>query len=249
MPCRQSGQKTQHQNRQAMMTEWAAARSIGDREEQEDDFGVFSCPDETILVLADGMGGEAAGSIASNRAVDAFLKRHGSTKAPTPNRLLASLDEANGAISAEIENDFLLEGMGTTLVAAHIADGGVEWISVGDSPMWLFRFGQLERLNEDHSINGSNVLRSAVSGAPIEMIDQSSRALQHDDWLLLASDGLLTLEPEQITATLEAYTSYGPQITVDALIEAVDLAAKPGQDNTTVIVCRIGLDNQAGEHG
>ena len=140
-----------------------------------------------------------------------------------------------------------LDSMGSTVVAAVVSSEGLNWISVGDSPLWLFRKGQLERLNADHSMapiladlvakgdmtEGDaardprrHSLRSAVMGDDIHLIDVSSQpvVVEKGDRLILASDGLLTLSEQEIVAILKKTQDAPLEDSAAALIQAVEAA-------------------------
>ena len=135
----------------------AGGQLLGKREIQEDELGFIDGPtldpggQHPVVIVADGMGGHASGELASRLAVRAFVEAYG-TEGPPADRLRAALDRANQAIDDAIRDNLSLDGMGTTLVAAAVTADGLEWISVGDSPLYLCRGGRLKRLNEDHSM-------------------------------------------------------------------------------------------------
>ena len=83
-------------------------------------------------------------------------------------------------------------------------------------------------------------LRSALTGSPIELIDVNERLLPllPDDWIVLASDGLETLDQSDVTAILHDTCMASADVVADALIDAVDRAGHPYQDNTTIVVAR-----------
>ena len=146
-----------------------------------------------------------------------------------------------------------------TLIGAVIDPIGLSlWISVGDSRLYLFRKGELYLLNEDHSLaplldelvrQGEmseddalqhprrHHLRSALTGDAIELIDlaRDRLRLQPDDCVLLASDGLDTLEPDVIADLIETNRARGADAIASALIDTIDIIGRPGQDNTTVM--------------
>ena len=129
---------------------YAASQIRGAREYQEDSFGVLTGETldssegvKLVMVLADGMGGHAGGSNASSLVVGTFERSFGETKGPSVDRLRECLDWANVAVYDAVDQSPELAGMGTTLVAAAISDEGLEWVSVGDSLLWLYRDGAL----------------------------------------------------------------------------------------------------------
>lgn len=252
-----------------MSKAWQAAsrRSQGGRPYQEDDCAVMRVRDaaggEALLaVLADGMGGHAGGAVASDLATRSFTEAYRSGDAAIPQRLQEALAAANEAIAARSDREPSLQGMGCTLVGLLAGAGRLEWISVGDSPLWLFSGGRLRRLNEDHSMQpllqarvergemtanaaashpARNALRSAVSGEDIPLIDLAAMdfAARPGDIVLLASDGLCSLEDEEIAGILARNDGDAEQVAQE-LIDAVEALGRRDQDNTTVVVLRAG---------
>ena len=244
----------------------AALQSTGKREYQEDSFGLLDGRDlglddseHAVLLVADGMGGHVGGAMASGILSKTFVEAYPRSSGPIVDRLRQCLDEANGAIAAAVEENPALARMGSTLVAAVVSSEGLHWISVGDSPLWLFRAGQLERLNADHSMASElaelvaegrmtaeeaaqdprrNMLNSAVMGYGIEMIDVSEQpvAVEKGDRVVLASDGLLTLDEQEIAEILEKTRDAPLEDSAAALIQAVEEAGRPYQDNATVLL-------------
>ncbi len=244
-----------------------AARQIqGARNYQEDDFGILdgrelaaSSGDLAVLVLADGMGGHVGGATASKLVVQSVLDAYQEHDGLVTDRLRESLAVANEAIAAEIDSRPELDGMGCTLIAAVISTEGLEWISVGDSPMWLYRDGTMRRLNADHSMapvfaqlvksgrmtaedaaadRGRNALRSALVGEEISLIDVSSQPvrLYSSDIIVLASDGIDTLGIDEVSEELSKAKEYGLDAVAEKILRRVDSAEKVNQDNTTVLL-------------
>ena len=221
-------------------------------------------PGNLVTVLADGMGGHAGGSLASRMACEAFLDAYARSAiiAPqVPARLSLGLDHANAAIAAKVVEKPALAGMGTTLVGTAFGPQGLEWISVGDSPLYLFRRGELALLNEDHSLAPAldqlaaqgkitieqarndarrHMLRSAVSGDDLDLIDLSHMPLplEPGDYVIAASDGIHTLDHSEITRIVQAWSPDGPAAIAAALIRRIDDLQEQHQDNTTVVVVR-----------
>jgi protein phosphatase len=192
---------------------------------------------------------------------DSFISTYAGLNGARGDRLLTSLRSANESIAAQVQANPMLSGMGTTLVAAVFGDEGVEWVSVGDSPLLLFRRGEIALLNEDHSLAPEldrlaslgritveqakadprrHMLRSAVTGEDLDLVDVSRRplALEQGDYVILASDGLQTLEQSEIERIVAAYAEDGSEAVANALIRAVEAMRDPHQDNTTVLAVR-----------
>ena len=256
--------------------EHAVAATRGARDYQEDTAAVwpgggdpFITVDEAaaadsgavFAVLADGMGGHAGGALASRMVCEQFLVAAAQFDGSPQDRLLAALEAANAAIAEKVSNNPLLSGMGSTVIGTSFGPNGVEWVSVGDSPLFLFRRGELAVLNEDHSLAPEldrmvaagkltadearrdprrHMLRSAVTGDEIDMVDTSASplALEAGDYVVLASDGLATLNEGEIARIIQGYASDGAAAVARALIRAVEALREPHQDNATVLVVR-----------
>ena len=243
-----------------------ACSSQGKRSYQEDDYGVLEfsgAPNQRdlLLVLADGMGGERGGAVASRLAVRQFIASFKNSNASSiPQRLSKALNQANQTIADKVAaKPYELTGMGCTLLAAVLSNMQLYWISVGDSPLWICRDGQLTRLNQDHSYRAvlaqqvaageltaeaaqrhpyQNALLSAVTGVALNMIDLTDKyyPLRPHDQILLASDGLLTLSEKSIAEKL--LQSKSGRI-CQSLIAAVTAANHPYQDNVTVVLAKM----------
>ncbi len=217
----------------------------------------------TYAVLADGMGGHTGGALASRIVCEQFLASVASHDGEVRASLLEGLGAANAAIAAKVDDSPLLSGMGSTMIGVSITDDGLAWVSVGDSPLYFFRRGEVAVLNEDHSLapeldrmvaegkltaeearrdSRRHMLRSAVTGEEIDMIDlpQSPVALEPGDVVVLASDGIVTLEKHEIARIIQGYANDGATAVAKALIRAVDAVREPHQDNATVLVVWVG---------
>lgn len=236
---------------------------IGQRERQEDSFSIIRQNDQDpssdiLMLLADGMGGHAGGEIASALAIEAFGRHfvNGARSNRPIERLQESLQHANTAMQAALVRDAALRGMGCTMIGAIKIANNLHWISVGDSVIYLLRRGEISRINADHSVLGElmervergkltrsealahprrNALRSAVMGGTISLVDARSILLEPDDVVVIASDGLDTLSPAEITSIL-VQSPRAPRDAAAGLLEAVERRKSPSQDNTTVIV-------------
>jgi protein phosphatase len=151
--------------------------------------------------------------------------------------------------------------MGATVVALVLDGVSLYWISVGDSPLYLYRDGELRQLNEDHSLapqidylvrNGMmdpevgrthpdrHCLTSVLIGGDIERIDcvEAPLALVPGDVLLVASDGLQSLDDDRIAGILGDLGDAPSNEIADALMAAVDECGDPDQDNVSLSVIR-----------
>jgi PPM family protein phosphatase len=249
----------------------ASAQSVGRRDRQEDALAV-SCPegvDFGFAVVSDGMGGHAAGDLASRIIVaEIFAELILRSRAPFEEaRDLAELlhdavETANASLRAQIDACPEQTGMGGTVVATALVQGGLQWASVGDSLLYILRDGRLERLNEDHSMAPQidlmaakgmidaeaarthpqrNCLTSALTGQAIPEVDCPARRLElaDGDIVLIASDGLQTLDEEVIAETLAAMSGEQSREIAAALLDAVAGRGKPEQDNTSLVVIKV----------
>ncbi|MFC2968005.1 PP2C family protein-serine/threonine phosphatase [Acidimangrovimonas pyrenivorans] len=248
----------------------ATATSRGSRPHQEDaivtDFPIGG--ELALAVLADGMGGHAAGDVASKIAVtEVFSELKLQSGDPTrletelPGLLREAALSANDCIKSHADNHEGTRGMGTTLVALALLDTRLYWLSVGDSPLLLHRDGALRQLNEDHSMAPQidmlvqagqmsqaeasghpdrNCLTSALCGIHVPRIDcpDTPFALREGDTVILASDGLQFLPEAQISAILARHAAEGSARVAQALLAALDAQAHPDQDNATFAVIR-----------
>ncbi len=261
----------------------ALAASQGARSHQEDAAALWPGPATAtapferagedgllVAVLADGMGGHAGGAKASRTACTSFLSAFATEAAPLRDRLRTGMMAANRAVALAVEEDPALNGMGSTLIGTAFGPSGLEWVSVGDSPLYLWRRGELALVNEDHSLaplldelaragrisaeeartdSRRHMLRSAVTGDEIELVDLSHRplALVPGDHVLLASDGIHTLQEAEIARIVAAYASDGPHSVAAALVRSVEGLRDPLQDNCTVVVVRVDPANASSD--
>src|SRR5262249_18686485 len=220
---------------------------------------------ELIAVLADGMGGHVGGAVASATACEAFLRAYEEAPGDAPARLQEALRTANAAIADGVEDNPALDGMGCTLIGTAFSSAGLHWVSVGDSPLFLVHAGCIELLNADHSLAPEidrlaaagkisweqarsdprrHYLRSALTGAEIELVDRSpqARALALGDIVILASDGVQTLTQNAILDLVEEHAARGPDAIACELLAAITAAGEPHQDNATVVVVGVDAD-------
>jgi serine/threonine protein phosphatase PrpC len=209
-----------------------------------------------LLVMADGMGGAAAGEVASRIAVETVSDAYEAWKKKNqPKEALGSaIQAANRAVYTQATGDSQYEGMGTTLTAAAIVGLDLTFGHVGDSRAYVVQKGAIEILTQDHTLAGelakvangrgaavseasSHVLTRCVGTQPDVQIDFSSRPvhLEHGTVIVLCSDGLSNVvETDEIR---DIVTEHEPVAACDALVELA--RARGGPDNITVIVSRV----------
>lgn len=249
----------------------ASGISQGARDYQEDaitaDFPVGA--EAGFVVLADGMGGHAAGDVASKivlTEVFSELKFHfadvQSFEARAPEILRGVADFANDTLRQHTRSHPETEGMGATLVVPALVENRLWWISVGDSPLYLFRGGKLTQLNEDHSMAPQidfmvksglmdpevaanhpdrNCLISVLMGTRIPKIDCPARPydLQAGDIVLCASDGVQFLTNAQIEKVLNKYRKSRSTEIAERLLEELVKLDDPDQDNISFTVIKV----------
>lgn len=258
-----------------MQFDSATSASRGSRSYQEDSAAIWPDPHAAatgisaqaeerrlLAVLADGMGGHAGGALASEIVCRGFVDAFARERAPVRDRLRTAMFAANAEINKATQAKPHLSGMGSTLIGASFGQEGLQWVSVGDSPLYIWRRGEIALVNEDHSLAPAldqmaaegkisvekarndprrHMLRSAISGAEIELVDlcQKPLALEPGDYVVLASDGIHTIDEQLITRVISAWANDGAAPVASALIRAVESVRDPHQDNTTVVVVRV----------
>lgn len=235
------------------MTRWryAAATDTGLVRETNQD-AIFV--DDSLAIVADGMGGHAAGEVASAMTVEAVCE--GFLESPTVEGLHAAIETANEAVLREARENPDHFGMGTTVIAVGLTrdDSGVRsptLFHVGDSRAYQLRDGALRQLSDDHSVAEEWVrmgrltpeealthprrhqLTRAVGVEGSIDIDVMSVNAQIGDRLLLCSDGLSNELPNESIARLAS----SPVPLDDAVSELIDAAKQAGgRDNISVIL-------------
>jgi protein phosphatase len=246
----------------ALTLSFAAATDIDcKRGNNEDSFGYDA--ELHVYVVCDGMGGNAAGEVASGMAVRALIETfesqtpetpEGGTMAPIEERLVTSIIEANRVVREASEANQELRTMGTTLVCACLDGGRVLVGNVGDSRCYLVRDGVCLQVTLDHSLLDEQVRSGMLTPAEAAASDLQSvitRAigissdvepdlfavdLSLDDMLLLTSDGLTRYaKPEDIARI--AATDADLATICHGLIEHAKQGG--GADNITCMMLRV----------
>ena len=249
----------------------ASALSQGRRDYQEDalvtDFPVGE--DVGLVVLADGMGGHAAGDVAAKLVVTevyGMLKRQSASlldEAKTiPARLTTAAAKANASVREHVKAQPERAGMGATLVSLVLRGSQMYWTSIGDSPLYLLRRGALHQLNEDHSMAPQidmmvqagmldaatakdhpdrNCLTSAILGETVSRVDcpDDPFDLETGDIVVVSSDGLQFLEEREIERLIHRNRRRTAAEIAAILLNALEGLSEPDQDNISFSVIKV----------
>lgn len=228
-----------------------------------------------LVVLADGMGGHAAGDVASKIVVTEVFRELSTLRADMAkssgcicDALQKAARQANETLKHHVVAHPETRGMGATLVSTVIVGRKLYWISIGDSPLFLFRDNALVQLNEDHSLSRTidmmvqsgvlsaedgenhpdrNMLTSALLGEPIPEIDCPSdpTLLRAGDILIVASDGLQFLTNAEIEKLLRERPFGKSSDIVGALMSSLKIQNDPDLDNVSMSVIQIELSQES----
>lgn len=238
------------------------------RQRQHNEDAFLVADEARLFLVADGMGGHAAGEIASRIAVDSISEFILHTKEDdgtwphaydehfrrSTNRLMAALRMANTRVLEAMRKDARLRGMGTTVVACMAENDTISVAHVGDSRAYLIREGQLSRITNDHSwvfeqVQAGmlteaeaekhplrNVITRALGGALQVTPDASEIEARPGDVILLCSDGLTGMVPENEIERIVAASSGDLEKACQDLVDAAN--ERGGLDNVTAVLVR-----------
>jgi protein phosphatase len=238
------------------------------RSGNEDNFFAEADERRGVFVVADGMGGHAAGEVASEMAVQ-IVSRHllgiHSVLEPTAaERVAQSLRDANRAIYDRMLDEVDKQGMGTTVSVLMLSDNQFLIGQIGDSRIYLLRDGALSQITKDHSYVQeqvdaglltpeqaryhpySNVITRCVGASETVEADIYRGEMLPGDVFLVASDGLTGMVDDRRLQQLLLARS-GPGRIVDALI--ADANGRGGLDNITAIVVQVVSVDAPGGNG
>lgn len=224
------------------------------RDHNEDSLAV----EPPLFAVCDGMGGHAAGEVASEIAVQTLMEH--APRTADGDALARAAVEANRAIIRAANEGRGRQGMGTTMTAAVLDGRNLVIAQVGDSRAYLLHQGSLQRLTRDHSLVADmvdageiteaearvhprrSVITRALGSDPNTLPDIYEMHLETGDRLLLCSDGLSSMiEDSLIESTL--VRMHDPQAAASALVnEAINAG---GFDNVTVVVVDVKGDAEA----
>ena len=234
------------------------------RSRNEDNVGIW--PEHSLAILADGIGGNNAGQLASKVAVDATYENWINT--------VASISETGGGFSGSASGDLLmvavsianhqihdlvkteadLDGMGSTIIACHFGDEAIHVVHLGDSRLYQLRDGILTQLTVDHTFAqrsyelgeikeseistypGGNFLLKSLGTDLAIEPDVLEIEPQQGDLYLLCSDGLSDMVAPDEITTTLTEHSANLEIALQALIDLAN--ANGGRDNIAVALAR-----------
>jgi len=233
------------------------------RKKNEDSFGYDTS--HGIFVVCDGMGGQAAGEVASHIGVETVLEHFRNSPGPTAaaapaqremedsEELIDAVRSANQRILRAAVNKPARFGMGSTVVAVLVRDDLAHIAHVGDSRVYLLRDNQIRQLTQDHSLvmeqvrrglltreeaensRMQNIITRALGTEQTVRVDQQELELAAGDVLLLTSDGLTRHIKDPQILSLIS-SGADLQAACDALIEAARRAG--GEDNITCLLVK-----------
>ena len=247
------------------------------RTNNEDNFSVV--PELGLFVLSDGMGGEAAGELASKIAVEEIsqhmreVARNGSATAsgePNPqfsehtNHLAAALRRSNRVIWAAGKQHASQRGMVATVDAALLQGPVLSIAHVGDSRVYLLRGGQLKQLTEDHSLVMEQVRRGLMTREEAEQSEVQNvliRALGTEENVTVDLDEVFVMPGDQVLLCSDGLTRMVPESGIAQVISEAETPRQAcdrlveiandngGADNVTVVVVRIKNASRKGLWG
>ncbi|MBQ9004537.1 MAG: Stp1/IreP family PP2C-type Ser/Thr phosphatase [Eggerthellaceae bacterium] len=238
-----------HRTRKGATTWFGSRTDIGSVREQNEDSLVVAPP---LFVVADGMGGHAAGEIASEIAVTTIQEcapAHADAE-----ELGAAVETANRDIIDAALSGRGREGMGTTCTACMLEENRLVIAQVGDSRAYLLHKGELTQLTRDHSLMANmieagqitpeearthpnrSVITRALGNDPATTPDLYEINVEAGDRLLVCSDGLTSMVEDR---DIEAVMNRQPDAQKCATTLVNEAIAAGGADNVTVIVANV----------
>ncbi len=238
----------------------ARLQGIGARDEQQDSFGISELTEADyqerglLAVVADGMGGLSNGKAVSSLLVRTCLNSFYNQRSPmTGDILLEMVTTANHQVNQMLQGK---DRSGSTLVAATIQNGYLDYLTVGDSHIYLYRGGGLLLLNREHIYREELAVKAVNRAVPPYQVTADPQAksltsyfgigrlprldrncerikLINGDRILLCTDGVFGTVSQQ---QLEQALSKPLQEAAETIERTIEAAARPYQDNYTAIL-------------
>ena len=233
---------------------WGSRSDVGLIRDHNEDSYLCRPP---LFAVSDGMGGHAAGEVASSIAIHTSANEAPATADSA--QLGAASEAANMDVLTAPETGRGREGMGCTATACIIEDDRMAVAHVGDSRLYLLHKGALVRVTHDHSFveelvdageitadearvhPSRSVITRALGSDPDMYADHFTIGVEAGERVILCSDGLSSMVTDAEIEDI-CVTSASPQVCADALVSAALIAG--GHDNVTVIVVDIRNDGK-----
>jgi PPM family protein phosphatase len=234
------------------------------RSGNEDNYAVVASGDRGLFIVADGMGGHAAGEVASEMAVQTVERELSGFRSLDDRAITEQVRDALRKANRNIHDRTITEvdkqGMGTTASVLLVAGNRYMIGQVGDSRVYLLRDGALQQLTKDHSYVQeqvdagfltpeqaryhpySNVITRCVGASPDVEPDVYDGEVKLGDVFLVASDGLTGMVDDRRLQTL-LMSRAEPERKVHALISEAN--GRGGLDNITAIVVQVAPDEDS----
>ena len=250
-----------------MRIEHAGVTHVGMKRNHNED-SLLLLPDQSLFVVADGMGGHSSGEIASGIAVEElgeFFKMTSKDQEATwpykmdksrnydENRLATGIKLANVRIFEKASNDQKFKGMGTTIVGLHFAQNFAYVAHVGDSRVYFFRAGVLRQITEDHSLLNDYLKAKKLTPEEIEAFPHKNvivRALGMKDTVQVDVSRVEPADGDIFLLCSDGLSGMVPDPVIQetlvktrdlqlAASQLIDLAnANGGNDNVTCVLAR-----------
>ncbi len=248
------------------MITFAAKTDVGKERKINQDYYLASLERPYLFVLCDGMGGHQSGDVASSTAaksIETYVRMQNTfdlDEEKAEKLLKNAVSYANNVVHTRAQTGAGLLGMGTTADVCLLDFDKLYIVHVGDSRVYLLRQGTLTRLTTDHSLVGEmvekgmiteeeaenhpkkNIITRAVGTNSKVEIDFITKDLLQDDIILMCSDGLSNLVPEQELKHL-LISAADPEAVVENLVNQAN--ANGGKDNITALYIKKNTKEEA----
>lgn len=238
------------------------AADIGSRENQQDtSFGQVD-GNSAFAVVCDGMGGLEGGEVASQTAVRTLVGDYYSLeqKNQMPQFFMEEAHKLNEAVCNLENEDGKSLDAGTTIVAVYVNEGKAQWLSVGDSKIYILRKEEILPVNREHNYrlrldemleqgeiteeeyaedeSRAEALISFLGVGDLELMDINEKPfpLKDEDVILLCSDGLYKALEDDLILNIVQLSLPNTQLAAKRLIDAVKEKKVKNQDNTSVVL-------------
>ena len=238
-----------------------ASSIVGTRKYQQDSYACIETPEGILAVICDGMGGLEGGERASGLAVRTLVEDYISGSIANIRKFLRNeAIRIDSMVTKLCDDNGRPLGAGTTMVAVYIDNGCMDWISVGDSKIYVIRNNTIQCIVREHNYrmmlndmymkgeitleqyrskeHKAEALISFLGIGSVSLIDESENSLQlmQGDIILLCSDGLYKSLSEQMILAVISDNYFDMQRAADELTDAALRYSSKSQDNTTVVL-------------